>query len=457
MSKFPANGSAASSYALAATKSVRYAPSAPGKSVHIADSDAQETGTLFSIFYGWRIVLASALSLFLGPVPLTVFSFGVFLQPFVQEFHASRGTVSLARTLNSAVLALGLPFAGKLIDHFGARKVILPSVVMSGLILPSAWLCSGKIWQLDLLYVAIGVAACGAGPVAYCGLVSRWFDRYRGLALGLMMFGLGAGALVIPPAAQLLIAAIGWRQTFCVVGVAMLAIALPVNALVIKDSPEQIGLKPDGRSGSKEDSSKQIGDVGLTWPQAICTPAFWLLLCACTLVSASVTACFAHVTPILIDRGTSSRAAALATSIFGGGLLIGRSGLGYLLDRFFAPRVAAMVFGCSACGICLLWLSKSSSLPFPAAFAIGLGLGAEVDIMAYLTSRYFGFKSFGVIYATLFASFGLAGGVGTYLLGAAFDATGSYSLMLSTLCAATVVGAALMLFLGHYRYQYRLG
>jgi predicted MFS family arabinose efflux permease len=408
------------------------------------------------IFYGWRVVMASALGLFLGPIPVAVFSFGVFLQPFAQEFHSSRGAVSLARTLNSAILALCLPFVGRLIDRFGASRIIVPSLVISGVTLLSARFCSGKIWQLYLLYVAIGVAFCGGGPVAYSVVISRWFDRSRGLALGLMMSGLGAGALLTPPAAQWSIAKFGWRLTLEAAGAAVLAIALPFTAMVLKDRPESMGLEPDGRSSPARDSSTAATEPGLPWRDALRTPLFWLLLCAFALVSAAVTACFAHITPILSDRGMPARTAALATSLFGGGLLAGRCGLGYLLDRFFAPRVAAAVFGFAACGVGILRLSSSPGLAFVAAFVIGMGLGAEVDIMAFLAGRYFGLRSFAAIYGILFAIFGLSGGVGTYLLGAAYDALGSYSPMLSVLCAATAAGALLMLSPGPYRYPNRL-
>jgi len=127
--------------------------------------------------------------------------------------------------------------------------------------------------------------------------------------------------------------------------------------------------------------------------------------------------------------------------------------LGYLLDRFFAPRVAAVIFGCAAAGIGLLRIAASQDVAFAAAFLIGLGLGAEVDIMAYLTSRYFGLHSFGAIYGFVFAGFALAQGSGAYLMGAAFDVTGSYDFALTFFCIVTLIGAALMLRLGPYRYQ----
>ncbi len=405
------------------------------------------------LFYGWWVVVTSAVALFLGPIPIVVFSFGVFLKPLIKEFHSGRGAVSLAFTLHNAVTAFCLPFAGRLVDHFGARRVILPSTFMVGLILLSAYFCSGRIWELYLFYAALGVAGCGAAPVSYCDVISHWFDRYRGVALGFMMFGLGAGALIMPSAAQYLIARFGWRLAFGIFGAAILVITAPIVTGFLKQRPEPLGLLPDGTPYVVRASSRPGDDPGMSWGEAWRAPTFWHLFCAFILVSASVQACLAHLAAILADRGTPALAAAFATSLFGGGLLVGRTGSGYLLDRFFAPRVAALIFCCAAGGIALLRTTSSQEPAFVAAFFIGLGLGAEVDIMAYLTSRYFGLRSFGTIYGFIFAGFGLAGGLGVFLMGAAFDATGSYALMLTLFCIVTLIGAALMMRLPPYRYR----
>src|SRR5262245_14830991 len=149
---------------------------------------------------------------------------------------------------------------------------------------------------------------------------------------------------------------------------------------------------------------------------------------------------------------TTAQIAAVGTSIFGGGLLVARAVSGYLLDHFFAPRVAVLIFGCAGAGIALLRIAGSQESALAAAFLIGLGVGAEVDIIAYLTGRYFGLRSFAAIYGCIFAAFSLAGGFGQYMMGAAFDATGSYAFPITLFCVATSVGVALMMRLGPYRY-----
>ena len=408
------------------------------------------------LFYGWWVALVAAVALFLGPTPIAAFSFGVFLKPLIQEFHASRGAVSLAFTLHAMMTALSLPFAGRLIDRFGPRKIILTSTCTVGFILLTANFCSGNIWQLYLFYAAVGVASCGVAPVSFCDVISHWFDRQRGLALGFMMAGLGTGALIMPSAAHYLIEKFDWRMAFGFSGAAILLISVPVLAMFFKEKPELMSLLPDGGPSAFTRSNTRDADSGMSFREAARTSILWLLICAFVLVAGGVSACSAHIAAVFADQGLSTRTGAFATSAFGGGLLLGRVGSGYLLDRFFAPRVAAVIFGCTATGIALLRIAASQGAAFAAAVVIGLGVGAEVDIMAYLTSRYFGLRSFGAIYGFIFACFGLSAGLGAYLMGAGFDATGSYALPLTLFSIATLIGAALMLRLGPYRYQKQL-
>lgn len=407
-----------------------------------------------AVFYGWWIALTAALGLFLGPIPIMVFSFSVFLKPLTQSFHSGRGAVSFAFTLHNVVAGISVPFAGWLIDRFGARRVILPSTILVGLVLVLSKFCTGNIWQLYAFYVLVGFFNCGSGPLPYSRVVSHWFDRYRGLALGVMMLGLGLGAFIMPSLAQYLIARIGWQFTYGIVGAGALLVSLPVVAKFLKDDPEEMGVLPDGVLSARGavQPEDEATNRGMSWYEAWHTRTFWLLLSSFILVAASVHACFTQMAAILADRGSPAQIGALASSLLGGGVLIGRTGSGYLLDRFFAPHVAALIFAAAAVGIGLLRVGSSPELAFAAAFLIGLGLGAEGDIIPYLTSRYFGLRSFGKICGFTFAGFTLAGGLGAYVMGAAFDAKGSYVMPLVFCCLAALTGAALMMGVGPYRY-----
>jgi MFS family permease len=161
------------------------------------------------------------------------------------------------------------------------------------------------------------------------------------------------------------------------------------------------------------------------------------------------------MTAMLTDRGITLQTAALGASVMGAAVLLGRVGTGYLLDRFFASHVAAFFFGGATVGIGLLLIGSTLSIVLIGAFLVGLGLGAEVDIIAYLVSRYFGLRSFAEIYSLIFGAFALAGAFGPLLMGVGFDFTGSYHAPLVVFFVATLVAAMLMTRLGPYRYRPR--
>jgi MFS family permease len=405
------------------------------------------------IFYGWVIVFTAAIGLMLGYAPIFVYSFSVFIKSLAQDFHASRTSISLAFTLANLMQSVGAPLIGRLVDRFGAHKVIIPSTVLFGLVLISFKYSSTSLWHLYAFFILIGLIGVGTAPVPYGIVVSRWFDKRRGLALGLMMMGLSTGAILLPLIAQRLIVLFGWRTAYAIVGFAALAISVPVVGTLLKDSPEKMGLQPDGEPDLNTGSQQQKNEQGVTWSAARRQPTFWLLASAFFLLGASVHACVIHLVPMLTDHGISLQRAAFASSLLGVALLIGRVFTGYFLDRFFGPYVAMLLFSGVAVGISLLWSGAGGSFPLLAAFLVGLGMGAEADIIAYLTSRYFGLRSFGVIYGFLFATFTLAGALGPVLMGVGFDHLGSYRAPLLFFLAATLVATAFLKRLGPYVYR----
>jgi MFS family permease len=403
-----------------------------------------------AFFYGWWVVAASAIGVFWGP-PITVYSFSVFLKPLMQEFHAGRAAVSLAYTLHLIAGAVCAPLVGWLVDRYGSRRVILSATAMFASVLLLNKVLSANIRQFYIFFVTLGLLINGVGPIPYGNLVTHWFDRRRGLALGLMMIGIGSGAMVMPSLAQQLIVRFGWRTAYAVLGGSVLLIALPVLAAFLREKPQDLGLSPDG-APPKNSSGGSKAPQGMSAHDAWRSGTFWLMVSAFFLVSASVQGCLVHTTAMLSDRGITAQTAALGSSLVGVAVLLGRVGSGYLLDRLFAPRLAAFFFGGTALGIGLLWLGRTP-VAFAGAFLVGLGLGAEVDLIAFLISRYFGLRAFGRVYSSAFAAFALAGAFGPLIMGASFDRTGSYRVALVTFLAATLVAAVLMTRLGPYRYR----
>ncbi|HEY6409239.1 MAG TPA: MFS transporter [Ktedonobacteraceae bacterium] len=408
------------------------------------------------VFYGWWVVATAAFGLFFSSFPMVVISFAVFFKPLSQEFHSSRAGISLAFTLHNLVAAVSVPLlAGRLVDRYGARKVILPYTVMFALILLSSRFLTTKMWQLYAFYAVLGLAGSGMSVVVYSSVVAKWFDRRRGLAFGMMMFGLGSGAIIMPSLARRLITLFGWRGAYAAFGCGVLLVSVPIVATFLKERPEKMGLLPDGATQVRAAAPGEYDDQGLSWHEARRSRTFWLMVSAFFLAGASVHASVIHMSAMLTDRGISVQAAAMAVSLIGVALLAGRVGAGYLLDRFFAPYVAACFFGGVAIGFVLLLASRTVEFTLVGAFLIGLGFGAEGDIVAYLTSRYFGLRSFGEIAGYTYAAFVLAGGLGPLLMGVGFDLTGSYTLPLVMFLIAVVVAVVLMTRLGQYRYGVR--
>jgi MFS family permease len=403
------------------------------------------------VFYGWWVVLTSAVGLFWG-VPISVYSFSVFLRPLMQEFHASRAAISLAFTVHLIAAAIAAPFVGWLIDRYGSRRVVLVGTAMFGLILLGNKAFAVSIRQLYFYYALLGMALHGVGPIPYGDVVCHWFDRRRGLALGLTMLGIGSGAMIIPSLAQQLIARFGWSNAYAILGAAVLLVAMPVVAAFLREKPQDLGIVADGMPGKDFEVTSEGSCPGLSAAHAWRTGTFWLMLCAFFLVSASVQGCLVHIAAMFHDRGMTLQTSALASSLAGAAVMIGRVGTGYLLDRLFAPRLAAAFFGAASLGIGMLGLG-SPLIAFAGAFLVGLGLGAEVDLIAYLTSRYFGLRTFGKIYSWIFAAFGVAGALGPLMMGAGFDRTGSYRGPLIVFLAATLLACLLITRLGPYRYR----
>jgi predicted MFS family arabinose efflux permease len=171
-----------------------------------------------------------------------------------------------------------------------------------------------------------------------------------------------------------------------------------------------------------------------------------------TLTSASMHAGVLHMPALLTDHGLSPARAAMAGGVVGLSVVVGRVGSGYLLDRLFAPRVAMLFYGACAAGLAILWSGQARNIAMLAAFLVGLGMGSEVELMAYLLSRYFGLRSFATAYGYAFAAFMLAGAMGTLLMGAGFDHFHSYTVPLACFCGAVMCAVVLLSRLGPYRY-----
>jgi predicted MFS family arabinose efflux permease len=391
----------------------------------------------------WLVVIGSIMGLIVGNGPIMQFTFGVFLKPIVEEFGWARSTVSLALIVALSMTAICVPFAGRLIDRYGIRWVVGPAIALFSLSLACLALFATSPLSFVILYAVMGVAAAGQTPLPYAKAISAWFDGRRGLALGIAMAGVGAGAALVPQYAQYLVALKGWRMAYLGLALLVFVVAMPAVLFLV-------------RMPSRADVLSGVHHEGMTAAEALRSPMFWSLAAAFFAVAAATNGTIAHLVPILTDQGINASVAASSLALAGLALIAGRLIAGFCLDRVFAPYVAAIFFVLPLGGLSLLYASSDQVAASIAVVMIGLGLGAEVDLIAFLLTRYLGQRSFGEIYGYLFAIFVLGSGAGPYAMGISFDRTGSYRPCLLLFMAILLFAIILVLRFGPYTYPARV-
>jgi MFS family permease len=406
------------------------------------------------IFYGWWMVLVTAIALTAGPI-LVAGTFGIFVKPLAETFGWSRSAISLGFSIVAGFASLAAPIVGLFADRFGPRKVILCAALLFGSGFLSFVSLSASIWHFYGLYLFTALGGIGLTTIPYATAISRWFVRQRGLALGFMGVGVFVGGMYAPPLVTYVITHWGWRWAYVTLGLLVWSTILPVIGLFLVESPQQLGLRPDGDA---EDAKSPVTPVphgdhsrDSTFAEARKTLPFWLMAVSFSLLSATIHGCLTHLAPLLTDQGLSAQQAAAALMLFSAMGAVGRVTTGYLLDRLPPRLVATSYFLAVVLGLLAALGSSDERLALVFAAMIGVGFGAESDLMPYLTARYFGLKAFGEIYGWIFGAFAFGAVLGPFLMGWVFDTTGSYRIALLILIPVTVLGAGLMLPLGERR------
>lgn len=415
-----------------------------------AVSRAEAMASRSGVFYGWWVVAACVLGLAFGYSNAAYLSFGLFVLPLSEAHGWGRGDISVGSTIMSLTVAALAPVAGMLIDRFGPRRVLLPAIVAFALALVSMSLLTSNLWHFYLMSAVVAVSAVCTAPATYARVIVSWFDRRRGLALGIALTGIGLGATVLPPLVQYGVSQWGWRGAYLLVAACVLA-TLPVLMLVLRDDPSQLGLAPDNAPTDGSARSGTPPAVGLTAREALRTRAFWLMVASFVVFGAYTFGTVVHLVPLVVDRGLSRETAALAASSLGIALIVGRLVAGYLMDRFFAPYVVIVVMLAPVIALGALAAGASSETAvFACAILLGVGLGAELDFMSYLLSRYFGLRSYAQLYGYAYGLFALGSALGPLFMGYVFQLTGTYTLALWTLCGLTALALVPFALLGPY-------
>ena len=400
-------------------------------------------------FFGnrWWVVFASVCGLLVGSGAINVFAFGVFLKPVTEELGIGRGYFGSALGINSLMTTFGCFALGWLLDKYGTRRVMIPGLILCAI---STALYSTILPEPSRIYLLFGFAGfvyCVQSPIPYANSVSQWFDRGRGLALGVSMAGVGLGVAIVPQIAGRLIANFGWRGGYIGLGIAIMIIAwLPV-AIFLREPP---GFKPQERRAAERAAASQM--PGILARDAFKTWRFWSFTIAFFIAIVAINGTLTQLVALLGDRGIPAPVAITYLSTAGLALIVGRIIAGWCLDRFWGPYVAICFFIIPMAGIALLASGAGGSVPLAGAVLCGLGVGAEVDLMAFFVSRYFGIREYAKIYGVMFALFALANGVGPSLSGMSFDHYHSYVPIFIVYEVLLVITCGLFLGLGPYPY-----
>lgn len=402
---------------------------------------------------GWRSLLAAAIGNGSGLSGLAFYTFGVFVLPLVAAFGWTRGEVSIAASFLIIGTAITAPLVGSMIDRFGARRVGLISMVALAIGYALLTTIDGTIGTFYAAWLGLSLIGGGTTPVVWTRTVNIWFDRGRGLALGLALAGSGLAGVFAPLLVTKVIAAYGWQGGYLAIGAFILVVSTPLIALLLQERPVAGGALPAGVGSADTAAEPTTPLPGLELAQALRDLAFWKIAVGFFLVSAVIAALIINLIPLLVDRGLDASKAAGIAGVMGIAVLVGRVVIGMLLDHLPSSLVAAVVLGLCALGCFVLSLPDAPLwVVGVSVLSLGLAAAAEVDLVAYLSSRFFGMRAYGKVYGWQLTSFYLGAAVGPLAAGMAYDRFGSYLPTLYFASAALLFGALVTATLGKPRF-----
>lgn len=462
---------------------------------------------------GWPVVAAAAIGIGLGLSPLPFYTIDVMVGPLGKEFGWSRGDVYSSLAIYTFGALFMSPVIGLMAERFGARRVALISIVTFSLAMMALSFNTGDKKLYFGLWLLLAVAGAGTLPITFTRPINNWFDKSRGLALGVALIATGVFGALAKSYAQYMIDWVGWRNAYVALGALPLIIALPIALLTLRDVTDKpaaeaailkfklplLAVSTAGAAllvyfamafvwpqfkarGLRLEYGMAFAFMllviaapllmmvrnirstppvralagggaelpGLTFGKAVRTWRFWALAVCFMPISYALGAIIPSLVPLLMSKGfDTSQAVSLAT-LTGLAVLGGRLIGGFLIDRFWAPGVAFLFLASPAAALYLLTGEVSPDIATIAILMIGFGAGVEYDFMAYLVSKYFGMKRYSAIYGALYGFFAAGAGFGPTMMNNLADKNGWDATLLSA-AAVLFVSTLPLLTLGRYR------
>ncbi len=394
------------------------------------------------VFYGWWMLAGSVVAMALGS-GVSFWSFGLYVRPLEEEFGWSRAEVSLGFSVSLLVSGLVGPFVGRWIDAHGPRSAIVVGAILTAatyVLLAT----TSELWQWYAYHSINAVFRQMMFFIPFQALVSRWFDRRRGIALGILGTGFSLGGFVVVPLMRLIIDAVGWDGSFVVSGIIIVGVFVPIGLLLVRNSPADVGTFPDGEPPAGQEGDGVRAVAGQTLGQALRTPLFWVLAMAMTCFFYGLFGWMVHMVPFYESVGVSRGVAAALVSVAAGFGMFSRLTFGLLTDRIKRIETAAMgLVAFLGAGMATLLLdSGPAGIAFFLVFWI-VGSGGGPLLEPLLLTRAFGVANFGAILGAFIVveNFGLI--TSPVVAGAIFDSTGSYDWVLVMLLGTYVASFAL--------------
>lgn len=405
------------------------------------------------MFYGWVVVAVAFVCL--GMAYTVQNSFSIFFVAILDEYGWDRASTALAFSVFTLVYGLGSPVTGALVDRLGPRVVVpLGAVILSA----GLFACSrvSEPWHLYAAYglvTAIGVNALGT--IVNVAVLSNWFQRQRGIAIGLAASGIGVGMLILVPIMQYIIGAHGWRTAYLTFAALVLVTLPAIGIMFHRHRPEDMGLLPDGRAADAETDDQRRPEVRVvdqewvahdwTTTAAASTRRFWLLFASVLSAMVALQVVMVHQAAYLKDQGFDPMLAASAVALVGIFGSLGKICWGTLSDRWGREAAYSLGVGSLIVGVFVLSLTTDVSRPwvvyaYTALFGIGYGVFAPLFPAA--AADLFQGRRFASIYGALCVGSGSGSALGSWVGGQVFDSSGSYNMAFAIAGAAAVLSIA---------------
>jgi MFS family permease len=369
---------------------------------------------------GWMALLCAFMGVMAGVISTYLYTIGVFFIPLEKQFGWTRLDLSLANFLAAATVAGISPLVGRLADRFGVRTIIVVSLSGLGLGFLGLSFSGGNLKIYLLSTVLVCAVGTGSSPVVFARIVVGWFERKRGLALSIMMCGVSAAAATTFIFLTPFVAEHGWRAGYVALGLSVLALLPPIAFLA----------KERSNGATEEQWRERTADLapsapGMSFREIARSRTFRLLIVSAFAMGLSFTGISQHFVAMLTEAGLSPQQVGLTAGSVGVSSIFARVCVGLLIDRIFAPPILAAAMGLLGLGFMGLAYG-GTTFALPTAILIGIAIGAEVDIIAYLVSRYFGLGAYTQTYGCAYGVFVAAAALSPLLVGVQYSISGNY-------------------------------